>query len=89
MFKLSEKHEIKRRFLDCDYIRYSLSEIKTVSTLNSQVFIIIPREDSVFSLLNSYPELNFKVLHAATNKRYVDGFDIRLVNLCPIALFNE
>ena len=38
-------------------------------------------------MLNSYLELNFDVLHAATNNRYVDGNDIRLVNLGPIALF--
>ena len=39
-------------------------------------------------MLNSYPELNFYVLHAATNNRYLDGNDIRLVNLGPIALFS-
>ena len=41
------------------------------------------------SLLNSYLELNFDVLHAATNNRYVGGNDIRLVNLGPIALFSN
>ena len=46
-------------------------------------------EDSVISLLNSFLELNFDVLHAATNNRYVDGNDIRLVNLGPIALFSN
>ena len=40
-------------------------------------------------MLNSYLELNFDVLHAATNNRYVDGNDIRLVNLGPIALFSN
>ena len=38
-------------------------------------------------MLNSYLEINFDVLHAATNNRYADGKDIRLVNLGPIALF--
>ena len=32
--------------------------------------------------------LNFDVLHAATNNRYVDGDDFRLVNLGPIVLFS-
>ena len=32
---------------------------------------------------------NFDVLHAATNNRYVDGNEIRLVNLGPIALFSN
>ena len=53
MLKLNEKHEIKRNILNCDYIRYSPSER---STDNSQIQINIPREDSVFSLLNSYFE---------------------------------
>ena len=89
MFKLSEKNEINRDILKCDYIRYSPSEISTINTANSQVYINIPREDSVISLLNSYLELNFDVLHAATNNRYVDGNDIRLVNLGPIGLFSN
>ena len=49
----------------------------------------MPREDSVISLLNSYFELDFDVLHAGTNNRYVDGNNIRLVYLGPIALFSN
>ena len=90
MFKLNEKYEINRDILKCDYIRYSPSEISTVNTANSQVYINIPREDSVISLLNSYLELNFDVLHAAApNNRYIDNNDIRLINLGPIALFSN
>ena len=89
MFKLSEKYEINRDILKCDYIRYSSSEISTINTANSQVYINIPREDSVISLLNSYLELNFDVLHARTNNRYANDNDIRLVNLGPIALFSN
>ena len=89
LFKVSEKYELNRNNLKCDYIRYSPFEISTISTLNSQVYIKIPREGSVFSLLNSYLDLNFDVLHAATNNRYADGNDIRLVNLGPVALFSK
>ena len=89
MFKLTEKYSINRDILKCDYIRYSPSEISTINTANSQVFINVPRADSVISLLNSYLELNFDVLHAGTNNRYVDGIDIRLVNLGPIAFFSN
>ena len=89
MFKLSENYSVNRDILKCDYIRYSPSEISTINTANSQVYIKIPREGSVISLLNSYLELNFDVLHAATNNRYVDGNDIRLVNLGPISLFSN
>ena len=89
MIKLSENYSINRDILKCDYIRYSTSETSTINTPNSQVYINIPREDSVTSMLNSYLELYFDVLHAATNNRYVDGNDIRLVSLGPYALFSK
>ena len=89
MFKLNENYEVDRRILKCDYIRSSPAEISTINTANSQIYINIPRVDSVISLLNSYLELNFDVLHAANNNRYVDANDIRLVNLGPIALFSN
>ena len=87
MFKPSEKSEIDRRILKCDYIRYSPSEISTINTPNSQIYINIPRKDRVISLLNSYLELNFDVLQAATGNRYPGGAHIRLVNLGVIASF--
>ena len=40
-------------------------------------------------MLKSYLELNFDVLHTATNNRYVDDNDIRLVILGSIALFSN
>ena len=89
MFKLNEKYEINRDILKCDYIRYSPSEISTINTANSQVYINIPREDSVISLLNSYLELNFDVLRADNSNRYLDSNDIRPVNLGPIGLFSN
>ena len=89
MFKLSGKYSINRDITKRDYIRYSPSEISTINTANSQVFINIPREDSDISMLNSYLDLDFDVLHAVTNNRYVDDIDIRLVNLGPIALFSN
>ena len=87
MFKLNEKYEIIRNILKCDYIIYSPSEISTINTAISQMYFSLPREDSVVFLSNSYLDLNFDVLHAATNGRYADNNDIRLVNLDPIAFF--
>ena len=89
MLKLSEDYEIDRRILKGDYIRYSPSEISTINTPNSQVYINIPRDDSGISLLNSYLELNFDVIQAAINNRYTNDNDIRLVNLGPIAFFSN
>ena len=48
MLKLNEKHEINRNILKCDYLRYSLCEISTINTANSQIYFNVPREDSVF-----------------------------------------
>ena len=87
MFKLNEKYEVDRRNLKCDYIRYSPSEISTINTANSQIYINIPREDSFISLLNSYIDLNFDVVHAVDDVRYKNNDEIRLVNLGPVALF--
>ena len=71
------------------YILYSPAEISTKNTANSQIYINIPREDSVISFLSSYIELNFDVIIAATSNRYADTDDIRLINLGPIALFSN
>ena len=71
-----------------DYIRHSPGEISTINTPKSQIYINVPREDSVISVLNSYLELNFDVLLAATGNRYPGGADISLVNLAVIALFS-
>ena len=62
MLKLNEIYEVDRRILKCDYISYSPADTSTINTPNSQIFINIPREDSVISLLNSYLDLNFEVL---------------------------
>ena len=89
MFKLNENYEVDRRILKCDYIRYSPAETSTINTPNSQIYVNIPREDSVISLLNSYLDLNFEVIKRNDDSRYANGNDIRLVNLGPVALFSN
>ena len=89
MFKLSEKYQIDRRILKCDYIRYSPEDTSTINTANSQIYINIPREDSLISLLKSYLDFKFDVINAATNNRYKDADDIWLNNLAAIALFSN
>ena len=49
MFKLSEKYEVDRKILNCDYIRCSPAETSTISFANSQININILLEDSAFS----------------------------------------
>ena len=89
MFKLNENYEVDRRMLKCDYIRYSPAETSTINTPNSQIYINIPQEGSVISLLNSYLDLTFEVIKKADNSRNGNGNGIRIVNLGPIALFSN
>ena len=89
MFKLNENYEVDRKILKCDNIRYSPAETSTINTPNSQIYINVPREDSVISLLNGYLDLSFEVIKKDDNSRYANGNDIRLVNLGPIALFSN
>ena len=63
--------------------------MNTKNTANSQTKILIPREVSVNPLSSSYLDLDCDVLHAATNERYVDNDDIRLINLGPVALLSS
>ena len=53
MLKLNERYEVDRKVLKCDYMRYSQSENSTMNTATSQIYITIPREDSLISLLKS------------------------------------
>ena len=89
VFKRNEKYEGHRNILNCDYNRYSPSEIGTINTANSQMYINIPREDSVISRLNSFLDLNVDIIHAATGNLYAEGNDIKLINSGPIALFSN
>ena len=86
MFKLNEKYKNNTNTSKCDYFRCSLSDKSTKNTANSQIFINIPRDDSVVSLLISYLDLYSDVLQAASNDRYAENSDIRLLNLGLIAL---
>ena len=87
--KRNEKFEVDWKILKCDYIRFSPSVSTTINTADSQISTNIPRKDCVSSPLNSYRDMNFDVLQAATNNRYADGDDIRLVNPGRFALFSD
>ena len=57
---------------------------------NFQVFVEMPREDSAFSLKDSYLKLEFnKTQRAGAHAQYANGDHQRLVNLGPIVLFNK
>ena len=73
MFKLKENYEVDRRILKCDYIRYSPAETSTIINSDSQLYINIPRDDSVISLLKSYFERNFEFIKKTDNSRFGDA----------------
>ena len=89
MFKLNEKDAIKRNILKSDYIRCSPSDLSTITTPISQTYINLPREDSVNTVLGSYLQSNFDVLHPATGNRYADGNDIKLAKLGLLGVFSN
>ena len=89
MFKLNENYEVGRRILRIVYFRYSPSKTSMINTPNSQIYINIPKEESVISLLNSYLDKNFEIIKRDDNSRNANGKDIRLVNLTPISLFSD
>ena len=62
MFTLIEKYKIDRIISKCDFIRLSVAETTTKNTRNSQLYINKSREDSVFSLLKSYLDINLEVI---------------------------
>ena len=88
MFKLYEIYEVDTRILKCFCIHYSSAETSTKSTPNSQIYIILPREDCVISLSNSCLVVNFEVIRKVDKSRYANGNVIRLVNIGRIALFS-
>ena len=89
MFKLNEIYKIDRIILKCDYNRYSPAETSTINTPNIQIYINIPREDSVLSLLYSYLDLNFEVIKKTDNSKYGIGNVTRLAILVLIVLFSD
>ena len=78
-----------RKIQKCDYIKHSPAETSTINTPNSQIYINVPREDSVISLLNSFLDLNSEGLKKADDSRYANGNDLSLVNLGAIAIFSN
>ena len=89
MFKINGNYKIDRRILKCDFIGCSPSETSTTYTPNSQIYINIPRKDSINSLLNSYLDLNFEFFIKVDSSRYANGDGMRLVNVGPIALVSS
>ena len=63
--------------------------MSTINFANSQIYLTIPREDSIVSLLNSFVDLNIEVIKTADNSRYANDNYIKLNILGPFPLFNN
>ena len=73
MFNLSQKHDVYRLILKCDYIRYTPPSLNLVNGESNQTFIDIPREDSAISSKVSYIGLHFSVTpRAGAYARYAE-----------------
>ena len=87
-FNLKNTKSLSRELYKSDFYRYIPSSLATVNNNNSNITINIPREDSYISLQNSYILIDFEVTHDDDTK-YINGNEISLVNLGPVALFSE
>ena len=90
MFNITRKLTVDRLISEYVCNRYTPPSLNLVIEEKIQIFIDIPREDSVIPLkvnyLDIYGNLN---LTAGADNRFLDGDNIRLVNQAPLALFNK
>ena len=89
MFKLKQDNEVYGKILNCDFLRCSPAETSTKNAPSSQIYINIPGEDAVISLLIISADLSYDFIRKGDNNRYGNSNDIRLVNLGPIVLFSN
>ena len=68
-----------------NYIRYDPKSITNANTANEQMFIDIPREDSVISLKHCNLESDFDLKLTGTDRRFPAADNIRLIDLGSIA----
>ena len=67
MLTVNEINEVDQRILICEYFLYSPAETSTIIIPNRQIYINIPRNDSVIPLLNSYLELYYEIIKMLMN----------------------
>ena len=89
MFKLNQIYEVNPTGLKSDFMRISSAEVSTINNPNSQKIINIPRKDSIYSLLNSYLDLNFEVIEKVDDNIYGVDNDTRIVKLGPIVFYSK
>ena len=65
MFNSSQKYVLDRPIRKGDCFRYTPLSLNLVNGENFQSFIDIPREDSAYSLKDSFLEIDFNVTHRA------------------------
>ena len=89
MYQLEDNNIINHSTWKRDFISQSPAELSTIFNAISQIYINIPREASVVSLMKGYFDLNFHALKAVDDCRYAEKIDISLYHLGPFAPFGN
>ena len=75
-----ENYEVDRRNSKCDVITlFACRKVSTMKTPNSQIYINIPRKDSVTSSLNNFLVFNFDVINKTYSSSYANSDDGYLI----------
>ena len=72
----------------CKIIKYKTNNLATMNTINTNINIILNREESHLNLLDSYLEIEFVVSDDAGGV-FANDANIRLVNYAMMALFSS
>ena len=74
---LSKKQMVRRSILKCEYIRFTAQSILPANRANEQFCFDISAEGSETSLGDSYPEIEFSVLHEIDDERLLAADSIK------------
>ena len=88
LFSLKKKYAFDKPIHEIDFIKYSPTSLATINDNNSNISIILPREDPYICSQTSNISVDFEVLKQ-DEPRYADGDQISVNNFGPVALFSE
>ena len=87
-FYLNTKYGYNSDINKSKIIKYKPNNLATMNTVNTNINIILNREENHFNLRDSYLEMEFVVLDDAGGV-FADDANIRLVNYGLIELFSS
>ena len=87
-FNLDATYGYKNDIHKSKIIKYKPNNLATMNTINTNINIILNREENHLNLLDSYLEIEFVVSDDAGGV-FANDANIRLVNYCMMALFSS